>query len=147
MEKMKLKVIDKLSDYGLRKVALESIPHELKRLEIESVSIRSATADGAPVKGGGNGREGHLIWNIMQKEELKRNMQMATEHIAFVDTGLSVLTAEERRAIEMMYIYPQRNAAEQLRNEWALEDRRSVYKRMDKILYKITMAMYGVESS
>ena len=147
MENWKQRVRDKLCDYGLRKVALDNIPREIKRLEIESVSIRSATADGLPVKGGGNGREARMLWNIMQREDLKRNMQMATEFVTFVDGGLSVLTTEERRAVEMMYIYPQRNAAEQLRNEWALEDKRSVYKRMDKILYKLTIAMYGVETS
>ena len=147
MENWKQKVKEKLLDYGLQKVAIDNIPHEIKRLEIENVSIRSATADGSPVKGGGNGREARILWNIMQREDLKRNMQMAIEYVTFVDTGLSVLTAEEKRVVEMMYIYPQRNAVEQLRNELGLEDKRSVYKRMDKILYKITLAMYGVESS
>lgn len=103
MEKWKQKVRDKLCDYGLQKVALDNIPHELKRLEIESVSIRSATADGSPVKGGGNGREDRMIWNLMQRDDLERNRRMAIEYIAFVDKGLSVLTAEEKRAVEMMY--------------------------------------------
>ena len=147
MEKWKSRAIDKLRDYGLQKTALASIPHEVKRLEIESVSIRSATVDGSPVKGGGNGREERMLWNIMQRDDLMRNQRMAEEYIAFVESGLAVLSSEEKLAIERMYIYPERDAVERLRNEWGLEDKRSVYKRIDKAIYKLTVAMYGMESS
>lgn len=147
MEKWKQKVIDKLKDYGLQKTALDNIPHELKRLEIENASIRSATADGAPVKGGGNGRESRMIWNIMHRDDLNRNLRMAMEYVSFVNGGLSVLNADEIIALERMWIYQERGAVERLQNEWGLEDKRSVYKRLDKILYKVTIAMYGMESS
>lgn len=147
MEDWKRKTLDKLRDYGLQKVALESIPHELKRLEIESVSIHSATADGTPVNGGGSRREERLLWNFMQQEDLKRNLEMAKEAVAFVDSGLTVLDDNALRAVKQMYIYPERGAVERLRNEWGLEDPRTVYKRLDKILYKLSTAMYGFKMS
>ena len=147
MEKWKDRVIDKLRDYDLQKAAIDGIPFEIKRLEIESVSIRSASADGAPVRGGGNGREERMLWNIMQRDDMRRNLDMATQYVAHVERGLAVLDQDEIRVLDRMYIHPERNAVERLRDEWGMVERHSVYRRLDKILYKLAVAMYGVITS
>lgn len=146
MEKWKDRTVDKLRDYGLQKAAVESIPFELERLAIESVAIRSATVDTTPVKGGG-GREERMLWNIMQRDAMERNLSMAKQYVAFVEHGLAALDAEEIRTLERVYIYTERNVIERLREEWGMAEKRSVYKRLDKILYRLTVAMYGMEAS
>ena len=48
----KREAIDKLRNYDVHKQAIESIPMEIKRLEVKYTSIRSATSDRSPVSGG-----------------------------------------------------------------------------------------------
>ena len=52
----KSEAIDKLKQYEAKKRALQNIPMEIARLESALKSIRSATADGTPVRGGGSGQ-------------------------------------------------------------------------------------------
>lgn len=48
----KKEAADKLRNYTARQQALTNIAEELRRLEIRSTSIRSASADGTPVRHG-----------------------------------------------------------------------------------------------
>jgi len=56
----KREAIDKLKNYEAHKLALESLPKEIRRLESAYTGIRSATTDGTPISGGGRAgaREG-----------------------------------------------------------------------------------------
>lgn len=146
MIKWKDRTVDRLRDYGLQKAAVESIPMELQRLQLESVAIRSAAVDGVAVKGSG-GRDDRMLWNLMQREDMERNLGMAKQYVAFVEHGLAALEAEEIRTLERVYIYTERDVIERLREEWGMMEKRSVYKRLDKILYKLTVAMYGTVAS
>lgn len=146
MEKWKDRTVDKLKDYPLQKAAMESIPLELKRLELESTAIRTAATDGVAVKTGG-GRNDRMIWNIMQRQALERNLEMARQSVEFVERGLAALLPEEIETLERIYMRPERNVVEQLREEWDMAEKRSVYKRLDKMLYRLALAMYGMEAS
>ena len=57
----KYEAIEKLKEYSAKKQSLKSIPEEMARLESAMQSIRSATADGTPVSGGGSGREDMML--------------------------------------------------------------------------------------
>ena len=57
----KYEAIEKLKEYSAKRQALNSIPEEMARLESAMQSIRSATADGTPVSGGGSGREDMML--------------------------------------------------------------------------------------
>ena len=54
----KFEAVEKLRQYEAKKQSLKSIPEEIKRLESVMCSIRSASADGTPVSGGGSGQIG-----------------------------------------------------------------------------------------
>ena len=146
MEKWKERAVDKLKDYPLQKAAMETIPLELKRLELESTAIAAAQTESVG-RGSGNGRENRMIYNIIQRQELKRNLEIARQAVAFVEHGLSALLPEEIEALERIYLRPEKNVIEQLREEWDMAEKRSVYKRLDKMLYRLTLAMYGTEAS
>ena len=74
----KREAIDKLRNYDVHKQAIESIPMEIKRLEVKYTSIRSATTDSTPVSGGdGSIREDALLSNIVHRDELKRRLKEA----------------------------------------------------------------------
>lgn len=143
MEYWKYKAIDKLKDYAAQKAALDNIPEEIKRLESEACSIKSATADGSPVKGGGSGREDRILSNIVKREEHKAMLLRAKLAVGMVERGLGVLTTEERHLLDVMYIINEKGRTDRLMDELGLAEESSLYKRVNKALQHFTIAMYG----
>lgn len=139
----KHEAIDKLKGYEAHKAALISIPEEIERLESAAHSIRSATADGTAVSGGGNKREDMLLSNIVLREELDRKLEQAKLWVSVVDRSLGVLDADERRVLDLMYIHRQPGSIERLCSELNIEQA-SVYRRRDVALRKVTIALYGI---
>lgn len=143
MREWKYDVRDKLSDYPRQLNAVETLPDEIRRLESEYTSLHGAIYDNTPVQGGGTPYEDKLLRNIILRGDTERQLQRARLAVEFVESALNTLTHEERHIVDVMYISRQRGATERLRQELGLEDERSVYKRVDKILKKLTIAMYG----
>lgn len=147
MEYWKYKAKDKLEDYMRQKAALQNLPEEIKRLESEVCSIKSATADGTPVKGGGSGREDRLLSNIVKREEHKAMLKRAQLAVSMVDRGLSVLSQEERHILDVMYIVREKGYIARLMLEYGLAEESSLYKKANKALMHFTIAMYGATES
>lgn len=144
MEYWKFKAIDKLRDYTLKQASLINLPEEIRRLEIEAQSIKSATTDGNPVKGGGNGREDRLINNIVMREELKMMLDMARISVDLVDRGLSAIGQDDKHILNEMYINKTSGSKERLMSKLCLAEESSLYKRINKALLRFTIAMYGL---
>lgn len=138
----KYEAVDKLKQYEAKKQSLISIPMEIARLESAMQNIRSATADGTPVSGGGSGREDMLLSNIVQREELERSLEQARKWVALVDAGLEILTAEERKILDRFYVHPERGAADRLAGDLHV-DVKTVYRRKDDALRRFTISLYG----
>lgn len=143
MEYWKYKAIDKLKDYTAQQASLENLKEEIARLESEACSIKSATSDGTPVKGGGSGREDRLLSNIVRREEHKAMLNRAKLAVSMVDRGLSVLSQDEKRLLEVMYITCEKGRVNRLMDELGLAEESSLYKRVNKALQHFTVAMYG----
>lgn len=132
----------KLLEYETRRCALESIPAELRRLELEACSIRSAAGDSTPVQGGGSRREDAMLTNIVRRGELERQLENARGWVALVDAGLAGMDEEERLILERLYIHRQRGAITRLMDELGWE-KSTVYRKRDSALRRFTMALYG----
>lgn len=141
----KSEAIYKLMNYAVNKAALKNLSDEIRKLESEACSIKSATTDGTPVRGGGSGREERLLSNIVRREELKAMLKRAALEVRMVDRGLSVLTPEERHILDVMYVIREKGYIDRLMEEYDLADERSVYKKAYKPLLRFTKAMYGVD--
>lgn len=147
MEYWKKRTIDRLRDYRGQIVAINNLPEQIYALVSEAESIKSATTDGTPVKGGGSTREDRLLSNIVMRKELIQNLYRTRKYVECVNRGLAVLDKQDRLLIERAYINGERGYAERMVDELGLEDIRSVYKRLDKALYRMTITMYGVTES
>lgn len=147
MEYWKYKAIDKLKDYTAQKASLQNIPEEISRLESEAYSIKSATSDGTPVKGGGSGREDRLLSNIARRGELDLMLDRAKKSVSIVERGLNVLNQEERHILDVMYIYREKGYVNRLMTEYNLAEESSLYKKANKALLHFTVAMYGATES
>lgn len=146
MEKWKDRVVEKLKELPLQRNAVQSIPLEIRRLELERDGLGSSLSGEVAVKRSGRPGE-RLLWNVVQREALERNLELAKGYVAFVERGLEALEAEEREVLERVYVLREPDVVENLREEWEMMEKRSVYKRLDRILYRLTLAMYGVEAS
>lgn len=138
----KHEAIEKLRDYEAKKLALSTLPEEIRRLELDAQRIRSATGDGTPVKGGGSAREDMLLSNIVHREELEKSLEMARKWVALVDAGLEILSEEDRLVLLRFYMHPERGNVERLCGELGLE-KSAVYDRREKALRRFTLALYG----
>lgn len=138
----KQEAAEKLKLYEAKRKALKSIPQEIKRMELDMQSIRSATSDGSPSKGGGSGREDMYLSNIVCREELRRSLDRARIWVSNIDSALSVLDEEERLLLDRFYIHPEKQAADRLAGDMHV-DVKTVYRRKDDALRKFTTALYG----
>lgn len=138
----KSEAVDKLRQYEAKKLSLVNIPLEISRLESAACSIRSAASDGTPVSGGGSGREDMLLSNIVHREELERSLEQAKKWVATVDTGLAILSAEERLLLERFYVHPARGHVDKLCGELGLE-KSQVYAKKDSAIRHFTISLYG----
>lgn len=139
----KQEAVDKLRQLEAKETALRTIPEEIARLESAMESIRSASADGSPVRGGGSGREDMLLSNICARQELERSLQQTKLWVKAVNAALRVLQQDERRILERFYITPVQGAAERLSSELG-KDVKTIYSKKDRALYKFTVALYGL---
>lgn len=138
----KSEAVDKLRQYEAKKLSLVNIPLEISRLESAACGIRSAASDGTPVSGGGSGREDMLLSNIVHREELERSLEQAKKWVATVDTGLAILSAEERLLLERFYVHPARGHVDKLCGELGLE-KSQVYAKKDSAIRHFTISLYG----
>lgn len=139
----KREAIDKLKNYEAHRGALESIPKEIKRLESAYTGIRSATADGTPVSGGGSTREDAMLSNIVHRDELKRRLKQARLWVSMVDKALGVLDEEERLVLDKFYIHRVKGAVGELCERLNVEQS-TIYRKRDSALRHFTIALYGV---
>ena len=138
----KYEAIDKLKQYEAKKRSLRAIPEEINRLEAAIVGIRSAAADGTPVRGGGSGREDAYLSNIVRREELKRSLDQTQKWVDFVNQGLDHIAEDERRILDRFYINPARGNVERLCEELNCEQA-TVYRRREQALRSFTLSLYG----
>ena len=134
--------MEKLRRYGTMRCALETIPEELRRLRADAGAIRSSTADGVHVRGGGGKREDALINNLVEQQELTHSLRQVQRWVRTVDLGLNALPDDERLILRRLYLYPERGAVEQLCGDLGMEQS-SVYRKRDQALHRFTLAMYG----
>ena len=134
--------IERLKLYEPKRLSLKSIPQEIRRLELEMQSIRSATSDGAPSEGGGSGREDRYLSNIVRREELECSLEQARIWVSLTDSALSLLNDEERLLLDRFFIHQEKQAADRLAGDLHI-DVKTVYRRKDDALCRFTVALYG----
>lgn len=146
MEDWKISAIEKLKQYEARRESLEIIPMQIEEIELTMTSIRSGCNMAIVSSGKNTGPENMLLSCIVQKEELRRNLDRAKLWVAFVEKGLAVLDQDERLVLDRFFIHPAKGNVDRLCGELFIEQSQ-VYMRRDKALRKFTIALYGCVES
>ena len=139
----KTEAMEKLHRYDAMRQAVQNIPEEISRLELEAKRIRSARTDATPVQGGGNKREDILLDNLVHRQELQWTLEQAKSWVRITERALRTLSPEEKLILHRMYILPERGCLDRLSMELGIEQS-TIYRRRDKALHKFTMALYGI---
>lgn len=139
----RMQAVNDLQTLNACRQALINIPERIAELEAQSTSIRSATADGTPVKGGGSGREYMLLNNITERDNLKESLEQTKKKVAKIDRALEVLTVTERRILQVRFIDREPGALSKLSCELNL-DERTVKNRQADALNQFAIAMRGI---
>ena len=73
----KQEAVERLKKFALMHKSVSTIPREIKRLETEACSIRSARTDATPLRGGGNRREEAMLNNLVRRQNLQWALEQA----------------------------------------------------------------------
>ena len=133
-----------LHRYQGSSASIQNTADAIRILEIDAVSIKSATTDQTPVQGGGNVREERLNANITKRDDLKRRQEQAKLTVKIVNRALGTLNADERHILEVKHITRQRGATERLRREYGYWDTSAVYKRENRALEHFALAAFAI---
>lgn len=140
----KAEAMEKLQRYDAMRLAAVNIPEEMERLEIDLQSIRSARSDTIRVSGGAGKREDAILSNIIQRQELARNLRQAQIWLQATDRALTTLNSEEKLILHRLYICPEKSAITRLSSELGV-DASNIYRRRDRALKRFTLAYYGID--
>lgn len=139
----KEEAIDKLRKLPAMTGALQAIPKELERLELEAKALQAGS-------GRGRGRpslraqENRLLDNLVRRQELERQQINAETWVGITQQALGRLTKQERRLLDMLYV--EELDAARVCDVLQME-RSSLYRHRDAALKKLTLALYGALES
>ena len=135
--------IERLQEYEPRKLSLETIPEQLKTLELTYTAIKGATGDETGIRATNGKKDDAWVSNILHREELKKSLQIAQSECHITEKALEILSDEEKHILDVFYISKQRGHVERLSEELCVE-RSRVYELKDDALKKFTLACCGV---
>lgn len=138
----KSEAIDRLHRYESMKAAVQTIPDEICRLEMEAVSIKAVRTDKLPVKSGAADRNDALLNNMVRREELDWTLKQAKLWVKTTERGLGELTPEDKLVLHRLFISNERGNIERLCMELGCEQS-TVYRKRDQALQRFTIALYG----
>lgn len=134
---------DELGSLRLYEQRMQEIPLEIETIREQLTSIKSATSNAIPVKGGGNRREEWLVNSLDRIEKLEAEKKYAEGQAKFTYAALDVLTHEERRILEVLYVDKQKKGADRLCDELGFLDVSTVWKHRKTALERYSLARHG----
>lgn len=132
-----------LRSYERRLMSLENSREKMLALEDQMTATKSGMCDFTPVVGGGNKAQENMINCIAEIERLKFTIKSVERLVELTEKGLSMLTTEERKVLDLFYINRVKGHVERLTEELHLESSQ-IYRIKDAALYKFTTSIYGL---
>lgn len=102
---------------------------------LQEYNARKETADSL---------EKELANDTARRNELDLYLEETKLWLRVMNRALSALTEDEFLVLYRMHIDRERNSIDRLCDELGLSDRRSVYRRRDRALRRLTIMLYGV---
>lgn len=132
-----------LGRYYEKLMAIDSLQDEIDMLTARMEGIRSPKMDATPVQGGSSTAEERIINAICNRDNLTVNHELVKWQVRQMDRGLSILTDQQRRILEVAVMRREYNAIDRLCDELHIS-RSELYRRMDEAIKRYAICRYGV---
>lgn len=132
-----------LGRYYEKLQAIDSLQDEIDMLSARMEGIRSPARDATPVQGGSSTAEDRIVNAIYNMDNLKVRHELVKWQVRQMDRGLSILTDQQRRILEVAVMRREYNAIDRLCDELHIS-RSELYRRMDEAIKRYTICRHGV---
>ena len=139
----KMIAVDTLEHYLDLLTAVQNLQDQIRTAEMQMTSVRSATADGTAVHGGGCGREDMLLNCITERDKLQEIQAITCGRVKTIERALNKLTDTERDVLNVFYIEGQKYAADAIKDKYHVE-KSEAHRMKVRALKRFARLMYGV---
>lgn len=134
--------ISDLRLYGQRKRFLENVDSQLIWLENDFAALKGCATDSEAVDGGASRSEDHLLNNIIKRDKLRQNKELAEKFVQTVERTLYLLPRQQQEILAEFFIDRSKGHIERLMDKIHVEKSR-VYELKDEALHNFTILRYG----
>ena len=134
--------ISDLRLYGQRKRFLENVDSQLIWLEKDFAALKGCATDSEAVDGGASRSEDHLLNNIVKRDKLKQNKELAEKFVQTIEKTLYLLPKQQQEILTEFFVDRSRGHIERLMDKMHVEKSRA-YELKDEALHNFTILRYG----
>lgn len=136
--------VERLRNYDAMGIAVENLQTQIRLLRLRQESIPGVRTDRV-VRGGTAEPGAWLVDSIANLQELEAALEQTMLWRLVTDRALAALEPEERAILRVLYIKKSPGAVDRLCQLLEAE-KSTVYRRRDKALDKLVLALYGVDN-
>lgn len=134
--------ISDLRLYGQRKRFLESVDSQLIWLENDFAALKGCATDSEAVEGGASKSEDHLLNNIIKRDKLRQNKELAEKFVQTIERTLYLLPRQQQEILAEFFIDRSKGHIERLMEKYHVEQS-MVYKLKNEALRNFTLLRSG----
>ncbi len=138
----KSEAINDLILYGKRKDFLDNVDDQLMYLDNDFVALKGCVTDSESIDGGTSKSEDHLINNIIKRDKLNKNKELAIQFVNSIESALNALTQQQRDVLTEVYIDRSKGHIERLMERYHVE-RTKAYSLRNEALREFTILRSG----
>lgn len=128
--------------YGQRKRFLENVDSQLIWLENDFTALKGCATDSEAVDGGASRSEDHLLNNIIKRDKLRQNKELAEKFVQTIERTLYLLPRQQQEILAEFFIDRSKGHIERLMEKYHVEQS-MVYKLKNEALRNFTLLRSG----
>lgn len=134
--------ISDLRLYGQRKRFLENVDSQLIWLKNDFTALKGCATDSEAVEGGASRSEDHLLNNIIKRDKLRQNKELAEKFVQTIERTLYLLPRQQQEILAEFFIDRRKGHIERLMEKYHVEQS-MVYKLKNEALRNFTLLRSG----
>ena len=142
---LRAQVVERLSNYELMGVAVKNLQEQIRWLKLHQEGIHAVRTDRVAVKSQPGRSEERLLENIEQRQKLEIALKNTQRWLQITCRALKALNKDEQLILQKLYIHKSPGALNELCQMLEME-KSSIYRKRDKALDKLVLALYGVDN-
>lgn len=142
---LRAQVVERLCNYEIMCVAVKNLQEQIQWLKLHQEGLHAVRTDRVVVQCQSDRAEERLLEDIEQRRKLEIALENTRRWLQITDRALQTLSKEEQLILRKLYICKTAGAISALCQRLQLE-KSSIYRKRDRALDKLVLALYGVDS-